>query len=145
MPLTPEELARYSRQIALNEVGAEGQQKIRAGSVLIVGAGGLGSPVALYLAAAGVGQIGLVDSDRVDISNLHRQLLHRTHDVGRSKTASAADAIREINPGVKVIEYSVALLRAKRGDPSPYTSCRVRITFHRYLVNDATFSVKAKI
>lgn len=141
MPLNPEELARYSRQIALNEVGAEGQQKIRAGSVLIVGAGGLGSPVALYLAAAGVGRIGLVDSDRVDISNLHRQLLHGTGDVGRPKTASGADAIREINPGVNVIEHSVALSSENAMEILKGYDIVVDGSDNfptRYLVNDAT-------
>jgi molybdopterin/thiamine biosynthesis adenylyltransferase/rhodanese-related sulfurtransferase len=141
MPLTPEELARYSRQITLNEVGAEGQQKIQRGSVLIVGAGGLGSPVALYLAAAGVGQIGLVDSDRVDISNLHRQLLHGTSDVGRPKTASGADAIREINPGVRVVEHSVALSSENAMEILRPYDIVVDGSDNfptRYLVNDAT-------
>src|SRR5262245_39683420 len=90
--LGADEIARYARQIRLPDVGTEGQQRLKRASVLIVGAGGLGSPVAMYLAAAGVGRLGIVDGDRVDVSNLHRQLLHRTGDVGSTKTASAEAA-----------------------------------------------------
>jgi molybdopterin/thiamine biosynthesis adenylyltransferase/rhodanese-related sulfurtransferase len=100
--LTTGELNRYARQLVLPEVGVHGQERLRAARVLIVGAGGLGSPAALYLAAAGVGTIGLVDSDAVELSNLHRQILHRTADVGRAKTASASDSIAELNPHVTV-------------------------------------------
>jgi molybdopterin/thiamine biosynthesis adenylyltransferase/rhodanese-related sulfurtransferase len=103
--LTPAELSRYNRQLILPELGLEGQQRLRESSVLVVGAGGLGSPVALYLAAAGVGTVGIVDDDEVEISNLHRQVLHGTSDVGRKKTASAADAIRRLNPLVRVREH----------------------------------------
>jgi len=100
--LTADELARYARQIRLPAVGIEGQQRLRDASVLIVGAGGLGSPAAMYLAAAGVGRIGIADGDRVDASNLHRQLLHRTGDIGAPKARSAQASIGEINPFVRV-------------------------------------------
>jgi adenylyltransferase/sulfurtransferase len=103
------EIQRYSRHLILPEVGMEGQRKLKAARVLCIGAGGLGSPVALYLAAAGVGTIGLVDFDSVDISNLQRQIIHGTSDIGRSKLQSAKDRINEINPEVKVETYEVAL------------------------------------
>ena len=107
--LTNEEVARYSRHLIMPEVGMEGQLKLKAASVLCIGAGGLGSPVALYLAAAGVGRIGIVDFDVVDYSNLQRQIIHGTPDVGRKKLDSAADRLRSINPEVKVVQYEVAL------------------------------------
>jgi len=100
-----EDIIRYSRHIILQEVGGTGQQKLRDASVLIVGAGGLGSPAAFYLAAAGIGRIGIVDHDRVDLSNLQRQILHRTQDVGQPKVASAQRALTELNPGVQVETY----------------------------------------
>ena len=103
--LTHGELARYARHLALPEVGAEGQRRLKAASVLCIGTGGLGSPIALYLAAAGVGRIGLVDADNVDVSNLQRQILHGTGDVGRKKLDSARDRLREINPLVQVELY----------------------------------------
>src|SRR5260221_6343993 len=102
MELSADELRRYSRHIILPEIGLEGQRKIRAASVLCIGAGGLGSPIALYLAAAGIGKLGLVDFDAVEFSNLQRQVIHRTEDVGRAKTQSAADTIRRLNPNVEV-------------------------------------------
>lgn len=102
---TEEELNRYSRHILLQDVGVEGQEKIRQGRVLIIGAGGLGAPVSLYLAAAGVGTIGLVDGDVVDLSNLQRQIIHFTPDVGRPKVESAREKISLINPHVKVETY----------------------------------------
>jgi len=104
-----EEIARYSRHVALPEVGEEGQARLKAGSVVIVGAGGLGSPAALYLAAAGVGRLGLVEHDRVDLSNLHRQLLHHTPDVGRHKLASAFEKLHAINPSVRLEPHDAAL------------------------------------
>lgn len=100
--LNSADLARYSRQLTLPELGLEGQRRLSEASVLIVGAGGLGSPAALYLAAAGVGRIGIVDDDTVELSNLHRQILHTTSDVGRAKAASAAATIARLNPGVRV-------------------------------------------
>ncbi len=102
MPKAAADLARYSRQLTLPEFGLEGQRRLGESSVLIVGAGGLGSPVALYLAAAGVGRIGIVDDDKVELSNLHRQILHATADIGREKAVSAAESIARLNPGVRV-------------------------------------------
>jgi molybdopterin/thiamine biosynthesis adenylyltransferase/rhodanese-related sulfurtransferase len=100
--LSQEELARYARHLVLPQVGVEGQRRLKAGRVLVVGAGGLGSPASLYLAAAGVGVVGLVDSDRVEFSNLQRQILHATAAVGESKVRSAARRLQEVNPGVKL-------------------------------------------
>ncbi len=100
--LTKEEYARYARHLTLPEVGIEGQAKLKAASILLVGTGGLGSPLAMYLAAAGIGRLGLVDFDKVDASNLQRQVIHGTKDVGRSKTVSAAESIADINPNVQV-------------------------------------------
>lgn len=107
---TEEELNRYSRHILLQDVGVEGQEKIRQGKVLVVGAGGLGAPVALYLAAAGVGTIGIVDGDVVDLSNLQRQVIHFTPDVGRPKVESAREKIKLINPNVRVVTYKEFLM-----------------------------------
>ena len=99
--LTTEELQRYSRHLIMPEVTADGQKRLKAAGVLCIGAGGLGSPAALYLAAAGVGTLGLVDFDRVDLTNLQRQVLHGTKDIGRSKLASARDRLRDINPAIE--------------------------------------------
>ncbi len=109
MGLTPEETLRYHRQIILPQVGIEGQKRLKSASILLVGAGGLGSPAALYLAAAGVGRLGVVDDDVVELSNLQRQVLHDTPSVGRSKTESAHRRIARINPDVQVEEYPVRL------------------------------------
>ena len=103
---TEEQLERYSRHILLKDVGVEGQEKLLDGKVLIIGAGGLGSPSALYLAAAGVGTIGIVDGDRVDLSNLQRQIAHFTKDVGVWKADSASEKMRAINPDITVIPYN---------------------------------------
>src|SRR6266702_7947222 len=100
--LSKEEQLRYSRHMIMPEVGAEGQQRLNAARVLCIGAGGLGSPAALYLAAAGVGKLGLVDFDKVDLSNLQRQILHGTKDIGRSKLESARDRLRDINPEIEI-------------------------------------------
>ncbi|MBS4025128.1 MAG: HesA/MoeB/ThiF family protein, partial [Clostridia bacterium] len=102
---TEEDIQRYSRHIILPEVGGKGQMKLREGKVLMIGAGGLGSPVSLYLAAAGIGTLGIVDMDTVDLSNLQRQVLHTTNDVGRPKVESAKETLTAINPGVKVNAY----------------------------------------
>ncbi|MGA0532459.1 HesA/MoeB/ThiF family protein [Hansschlegelia sp. KR7-227] len=102
MPLSPDEVERYARHIVLREIGGPGQQKLKRARVLVVGAGGLGSPLMLYLAAAGVGTIGVVDDDVVSLSNLQRQVLHMTEDVGRLKTQSATDAVGRVNPHVVV-------------------------------------------
>jgi sulfur-carrier protein adenylyltransferase/sulfurtransferase len=107
--LTNEEIKRYSRHLIMPEVGIDGQRKLKAAKVLCIGAGGLGSPAAMYLAAAGVGTLGIVDFDTVDFSNLQRQILHGTPDVGRSKLASAKDRINALNPNVKVETYEIAL------------------------------------
>ena len=107
--LSQEEIKRYSRHLIMPEVGIDGQRKLKQSSVLCIGAGGLGSPAAMYLAAAGVGRIGIVDFDVVDFSNLQRQLLHGTPDVGRSKLASAKDRIDALNPHVQVDTYETAL------------------------------------
>jgi adenylyltransferase/sulfurtransferase len=107
--LAAEEIARYARQIALPEVGTGGQERLRGGSVVLVGAGGLGSPAALYLAAAGVGRIGLVDSDAVELSNLQRQILYETGDVGASKLAAAKRRIEALNPEVRVVAHETRL------------------------------------
>ncbi len=105
MQLDAQQLRRYSRQTILPEVGLEGQKKIAAASVLCIGAGGLGSPAALYLAAAGVGQLGLIDFDVVEISNLHRQVLHGAGDVGRPKVESAKEMLQRLNPAVEVLTH----------------------------------------
>ena len=123
-PFSPEELRRYSRHLALPEVSLEGQGKLKAGRVLVVGAGGLGSPLALYLAAAGVGTIGLVDFDVVDESNLQRQIAHGTPDVGRPKTDSAAEAMLRINPHVRVVRHPERLTARNEIGRA---SCRERV------------------
>ena len=114
--LTASERHRYSRHLLLPEVGEEGQRRLKAARVLLVGVGGLGSPAALYLAAAGVGTIGLVDFDVVDLTNLQRQILHGTADVGRSKLDSARDRIAAINPEVRVeaVAEPFSVANAKR-------------------------------
>ena len=103
--LSNEQLERYSRHIILKEVGAKGQKKLLNAKVLIIGAGGLGAPAAMYLAAAGVGTIGIADADEVDLSNLQRQIIHSTQDVGKAKVQSAKETMEAINPDVKVITY----------------------------------------
>src|SRR4051812_13885114 len=103
--LTPTELQRYQRQIVLPEIGREGQEKLKNARVLVVGAGGLGCPVLLYLVAAGVGTLGVVDGDKVSESNLHRQILYGTPDVGKSKVAVATQHLRESNPFVELVSY----------------------------------------
>lgn len=107
---TEEELNRYSRHILLADVGVEGQERIREGKVLIVGAGGLGAPIGLYLAAAGVGTIGVIDGDVVDVSNLQRQVIHFTSDIGRPKVESAKEKMLAINPHVRVNAYQDLLM-----------------------------------
>jgi molybdopterin/thiamine biosynthesis adenylyltransferase len=106
---TEDQMVRYSRHILLQDVGVEGQEKISRGKVLIVGAGGLGAPVALYLAAAGVGTLGVVDGDVVDLSNLQRQIIHFTPDVDKPKVISAKEKINRLNPDVNVIAYQTLL------------------------------------
>jgi sulfur-carrier protein adenylyltransferase/sulfurtransferase len=138
--LTNDEIKRYSRHLIMPEVGMDGQRKLKAGSVLCIGAGGLGSPAAMYLAAAGVGTIGIVDFDVVDFSNLQRQIIHGTPDVGRSKLASAKDRINAINPHVKVNTYE-ELLSSENAlrlfDPYDVILDGTDNFPTRYLVNDA--------
>src|SRR5690242_17110444 len=109
MQLNNEQIRRYSRHLSLPEVGVAGQRKICSTSVLCIGAGGLGSPVAMYLAAAGIGRLGLVDFDVVEFSNLQRQIMHGTPDVGRPKTQSARDSLQRINPDVRVVLHETRL------------------------------------
>lgn len=109
MKLSKNEIKRYSRHLLLSEVGVEGQEKLKNASVLIIGLGGLGSPLAMYLAASGVGKLGLVDYDTVDVSNLQRQIIHGTTDVGRLKNDSAAEKLKEINPEIEVVQHNEAL------------------------------------
>jgi sulfur-carrier protein adenylyltransferase/sulfurtransferase len=139
-PLSGEEQLRYGRHLVLPEVGPVGQRRIRAARVLLVGAGGLGSPVALYLAAAGIGTIGMVDGDAVDASNLQRQVLHGTADVGRDKLDSARDRLRDLNPGVEVVAHPGWLSAANALDLVGAYDLVVDGTDNfptRYLVNDA--------
>ncbi|MEO7069284.1 MAG: molybdopterin-synthase adenylyltransferase MoeB [Nostocoides sp.] len=139
-PLTVAERHRYARHLTLSAIGEEGQRRLRAARVLVVGAGGLGSPALLYLAAAGIGTIGIVDDDVVDATNLQRQVAHRAQDVGRLKTSSAADAVARINPDVFVIEHRERL----RADNAAGLVAAYDVVVDgadnfgtRYLVNDA--------
>ncbi|MBL1406489.1 MAG: molybdopterin-synthase adenylyltransferase MoeB [Rhizobiales bacterium] len=109
MVLSPQELERYARHIVLKDVGGAGQQKLKAAKVLVIGAGGLGSPLLQYLAAAGIGTIGIVDNDVVALSNLQRQIIHDTNKIDQPKTASAKEALNRINPHVEVSEHMVRL------------------------------------
>ena len=140
--LTPDQLTRYSRHILLKEVGAEGQTHLLKAKVLLVGAGGLGCPAGLYLAAAGVGTIGIIDSDRVDLTNLQRQILHGLADVGRPKTESAKEAINRINPDVKVVTYPERLTDQNALEIFPHYDVIIDGSDNfptKYLVNDAAF------
>src|SRR5581483_11896019 len=111
-PLSNDEMARYSRHLILPEVGLEGQQRLKAAKVLCVGTGGLGSPLAFYLAAAGIGTLGLVDFDVVDASNLQRQIIHSTNDVGRPKLDSASEKLAALNPFMKIVKHETLLSSA---------------------------------
>ncbi|MGE5730452.1 MAG: molybdopterin-synthase adenylyltransferase MoeB [Gemmatimonas sp.] len=138
--LTTDEIQRYARHLILPDVGLEGQRRLKAARVLIVGAGGLGSPVALYLAAAGVGTIGVVDFDVVDVSNLQRQILHGTKDVGRSKLESARARLGDVNPHVRVETHETRLTSANALDIIAGYDIVVDGTDNfatRYLTNDA--------
>jgi adenylyltransferase/sulfurtransferase len=139
-PLGTDEVRRYARHLVLGEVGLGGQRRLKDARILVVGAGGLGSPAALYLAAAGVGTLGLIDPDAVDLSNLQRQVIHGTPDVGRPKLASAADRIGALNPHVVVEPYPVMLDGGNAGDILPRYDVVVDGSDNfptRYLVNDA--------
>ena len=138
--LSSEEILRYSRHLSLSEVGVEGQKRLKAASILLVGTGGLGSPLAMYLAAAGIGRLGLVDFDTVDASNLHRQLIHGTKDIGRPKIDSARESISDINPNVHVDTYETALTSANALEIMEGYDLVIDGTDNfptRYLVNDA--------
>jgi len=138
--LTNAEILRYSRHLILPDVGLAGQRRLKAARVLLVGAGGLGSPLALYLAAAGVGHLGLVDFDVVDVTNLHRQVLHGTRDVGRPKLESARDRIADVNPHVELTTYETRLTSANALEILGGYDVVVDGTDNfqtRYLVNDA--------
>jgi len=140
MELNDAEIRRYSRHLILPEVGLEGQKKICCASVLCIGAGGLGSPIVIYLAAAGIGRLGIVDFDSVELSNLQRQVVHGTPDVGRPKTQSAADTIRRINPRVEVIRHDTRLTSENALDLMRPYDIVVDGTDNfptRYLTNDA--------
>ena len=109
MPLSAQELTRYSRHILLPEVGKAGQEKLRSAKVAVVGLGGLGCPAALYLAAAGIGTLGLIDGDRAELSNLQRQILHFSADLGRPKVVSAAEKLGALDPGIQVVRHEMRL------------------------------------
>ncbi len=139
--LTHEEIARYSRHLILPEVGMEGQQRLKAAKVLCVGTGGLGAPLLLYLAAAGVGTLGLVDFDTVDASNLHRQVIHSTPDIGRPKLDSAADKLNALNPDVNIVKHNTMLTSANAMEILADYDIVADGTDNfqtRYLVNDAS-------
>jgi molybdopterin-synthase adenylyltransferase len=142
MSLSPEELERYARHIVMREVGGPGQQRLKIARVLVVGAGGIGSPALLYLAACGVGTLGVIDDDKVSLSNLQRQVLHDTADVGTAKTKSAADAIARLNPHVEVETHNMRLNASNALD----LISRYDVVLDgsdnfatRYLVSDACF------
>ncbi|MGH2555925.1 MAG: HesA/MoeB/ThiF family protein, partial [Actinomycetota bacterium] len=138
---TEEQVLRYSRHIILPTIGATGQHKLLEAKVLCVGAGGLGSPAAMYLAAAGVGTLGIADFDRVDLTNLQRQLLHDTDDVGRPKVDSAAERINAINPDVNVVKHNVVITSDNAFEILGQYDIVVDGSDNfpvRYLVNDAT-------
>ena len=120
--LNPDELERYARHIVMREVGGPGQAKLKAARVLVIGAGGLGAPAMMYLAAAGVGTLGVIDDDTVSLSNLQRQVIHATADVGRAKTDSARERIAAINPHV----VGSRAQRAARGGQRAGAACRLR-------------------
>jgi len=139
LELSPEEVLRYSRQLVIPEVGLAGQQKLKESSVLIVGCGGLGSPLALYLAAAGIGRIGIVDYDKVDLSNLHRQVIYKVEDIGKPKTAVVKDHIQAINPEIKVDAYEALFTSKNAKDISALYQVLIDGTDNiptRYLIND---------
>ena len=140
-PLSRDELERYHRNALVPQVGVVGQQRIRAARILLIGAGGLGAPAALYLAAAGVGTIGLIDDDDVDLTNLQRQVIHTSAAVGRPKVDSAAEAIRDLNPDVEVVAHRIRLIAENALDLLGGWDVIIDGTDNfptRYLVNDAS-------
>lgn len=145
MKLTPEQLTRYSRHFILPEIGEEGQKKLLRAKVLVIGAGGLGSPIGLYLAAAGVGTLGIVDFDNVDLSNLQRQILHTNDEIGKSKLDSAEKRIKAMNPDTKVIKYKVKISSENALDIIKDYDVVIDGTDNfptRYLTNDACVFLK---
>jgi adenylyltransferase/sulfurtransferase len=143
--LSKEEVLRYSRHLIMPEVGMDGQLKLKAAKVLLVGAGGLGAPLGMYLAAAGIGRIGIVDFDVVDFTNLQRQIIHGTKDVGRKKLDSAADTMQDINPYVRIDKYEVPLTSDNALDIIKEYDMVIDGTDNfptRYLVNDACVLLK---
>ncbi len=145
MKLNQEQVLRYSRHLIMPEVGVEGQEKLMDAKVLLIGSGGLGSPNALYLSAAGVGTLGLVDFDVVDHTNLHRQVIHGTDDVGKLKVESAREAIRDINPNVNVKTYNLPFNRDVAMDIASHYDIVVDGTDNfqtRYLTNDTCVFLK---
>lgn len=145
MNFTEDQIKRYSRHILLPEVGGKGQEKLLNSRVLVIGTGGLGSPASMYLAAAGVGTIGIVDYDAVDLSNLQRQILHFTSDVGRPKTESARETLEDINPDVRVIPYQTKLTKDNIREIIRNYEIVLDGTDNfatRYLINDACFFEK---
>jgi sulfur-carrier protein adenylyltransferase/sulfurtransferase len=140
--LSPDEFTRYSRNILLPQIGVDGQMRLKAASVLIVGLGGLGSPVALYLAAAGVGRLGLADPDRVELTNLQRQVIHTTGGIGQPKTASAREHLLELNPEIELDVLPEAIIAANAMKILPDYDLVVDATDNlgsRYLLNDACY------
>jgi adenylyltransferase/sulfurtransferase len=145
MPLSPDQYQRYARHLTLPEFGVEGQEKLLKASVLLIGAGGLGSPLALYLAAAGVGRLGIMDFDVVDLSNLQRQVIHRTQDIGTSKAKSAQRGINDLNPQTKVEIYEEGITSANALQIIAKYDIVIDGTDNfptRYLVNDACVFLK---
>lgn len=145
MALETSELARYARHVSLTEIGVEGQERLKASRVLVVGAGGLGCPAALYLAAAGVGTIGIIDPDRVELSNLQRQVLYRESDIGLNKAEVAATRLGELNSSIRVRTYCEALQVSNANALIQGHDLVLDATDNfatRYLVNDACFFLK---
>ena len=143
--LTPEQVKRYSRHIIMSDVGSKGQRALMAAKVLIIGAGGLGSPSAIYLSLAGVGTVGIVDFDVVDLSNLQRQILHHTADVGRPKVQSAVDSIKAYNPDVNVVVHDTRLESENAMEIISQYDLVINGADNfatRYLVNDACYLLK---
>ena len=140
MALTDEQLSCYSRHITLKEIGVKGQKKLLAAKVLIIGAGGLGAPAAMYLAAAGVGTLGIADCDKVELSNLQRQIIHSTADVGKSKVQSAAETINAMNPDVNVVTYETYINSQNIADIIKGYDFVIECTDNftaKFLINDA--------
>ena len=144
MSFSEEQLQRYARQIVLPEIGGKGQRRLLDSRIAVVGAGGLGSPVLLYLAAAGVGTIDVIDDDKVSLDNLHRQVIHGTPDTGRAKTDSAEEALGRLNPGVRVVKHA---LRLEEGNAEELLSPAQAVLDGsdnfptRYLVNDVCMRI----